>query len=493
MNPKSLIKLAEKLNIKPSMGDLGSVGLAGLLASQTEKGQAVTETIAESSDDIAMGALALGGLLVAPKAVSTAVRRLQGKGPRAYRSGYVSEIDNFLVNKFGSFYAGGIQKYTSTLGEVVPATARVIHRLVSPRISHASRSSGMSQQTYNSIAHVANEEKIASKAMEDVYRKYEGTKIAEGTEKAFKKKVAKEVSKETKPFRRAQKQLHHKVISDVSNQRFLFGDKATKKGFLDKYFSKYVKPTDEKNLTGLLGEDVFENSIKAQGIQLGKGTQYLQITSHPVQDVMRGMQFDSRAYNLFKELGKKNFKPHDVIKYAEKHGLNGKILKGGRVQVQFSPRIKSNFDWGGYNGNLIFDPAKPGKVTYFATDKRDLFGVSLGRDTINVSQVTEKSIPELTGRLRNTDLTKVQRHGPQRAISKGKAEEIDVDISGKKKPRGVVATRDWEILKKNKEVWEKALGEKIPLGEKIEFGATRLAAAVAVGGPIYYAVQDEDE
>ena len=491
MNPKSLIKLAEKLNVKPSVGDLSSLGLLGVLGSQPEKGEAVTETVKESSDEIALGALALGGLLVAPKAVSTAVRKLQGKGSRGYRSSSVSEIDNFFSNELGNFYGGGIQKYTSTVGELVPATARILHRLVSPRVSHATKKSGMSQQTYNTIVKVGNEEKKAIKKMDEIYSKYDGDKLTPKQIKALRG----EIEEGTRDFRRAQKQLHHKVISDVSNQRFLFGDKATKKGFLDEYFTKYVKAANEKELTKLLGKEAFENSVKAQGIQLGKGTQYLQITSHPVQDVMRGMQFDSRAFNLFKLLeGKKKFTAEDVLKHASSSrvGLNATKLANGKVQVQFSPKIKSNYDWGGYNGNLIFDPKKPGKVTYFATDKRDLFGVSLGRDTINVSQVTEKSIPELTGRLRDIDLTKVQRYTPENVISRGKAKKIDFDTSGKKKPRGAGSTRDWEILKKNADVWEKSLGEKIQLNEKIEFGATRLASAIAVGGPIYYAIQSDE-
>ena len=150
----------------------------------------------------------------------------------------------------------------------------------------------------------------------------------------------------------------------------------------------------------------------------------------------------------------------------------------------------SNFNWGGYNVSLIFDPRNPGKVSYFATDKRDLFGVSLGQDTINVSQYTTKDIPKVLKELGKENLKKTQRHSTS-AIRKETVKETAEDFELKKiGMRGSVSQADRRILDEGEKVFTKALKEAIPLADKAEFYATRAASLVS-GGAVVYALGDE--
>ena len=146
-------------------------------------------------------------------------------------------------------------------------------------------------------------------------------------------------------------------------------------------------------------------------------------------------------------------------------------------------------DWGGYNGNLSFDQRKPGKVSYFATDKRELFGVSLGKDTLNVSQYTTKDIPEIVKKLGKENLGKTQRYN--RSIpKKGVKITAEADEIQKINMRGSVSRADREILDEAAETYTKALKEDIPLADKAEFYATRAASLVS-GGAVVYALGDE--
>ena len=44
------------------------------------------------------------------------------------------------------------------------------------------------------------------------------------------------------------------------------------------------------------------------------------------------------------------------------------LMKDGKIMFSFSPSIKSNFDWGGYNAVAEWDYKRPTKVRFHATD-----------------------------------------------------------------------------------------------------------------------------
>ena len=501
MNPRALIKLAKEAGYKgvKTAGQslqgqekellVGAtiLGTAGASIAH-KKGALETETLVDAAKVVGQGGLVLGAMAVAPKVTSQIIRKAAGKATGGrYRHSAVSEIPNYLPGFYGS---GVFAPQLAVAKGIKDALPRIAKRFFNPHVGYASRKSGMGQKDVEMVRNVQaiehnaalNLDKIAEKQAS--YAKLSKKDAAEAL-KADKKKI-KDI---TKPVRDAQKELHHQEITSQSNL-VLFG-KEVPESFVAKYFDKFVKPVSEKKLISSVGEEVMANAVGAQGIKLGGATNYLQISSHPVQDVMRGMQFDRRAYNLFKRLGTGKFTADDVVSFARQSKLgNVKKLSDGRVQVMYSPSIKSNFNWGGYNGSLIFDPRKPGKVSYFATDKRDLFGVSLGQDTINVSQYTTKDIHKVLKELGKENLKKTQRHSTS-AIRKETVKETAEDFELKKiGMRGSVSQADRRILDEGEKVFTKALKEDIPLADKAEFYATRAASLVS-GGAVVYALGDE--
>ena len=500
VNPKALIKLAKTAGYKgvKSAGEslqghekellVGAtiLGTAGASIAH-KKGALETETIKDAAKMVGLGGAALAAMAVSPKAASQVIRKVRGLDTKGkYKHAFVSEIDNFV----DGFYSNAVfAQPIAIAGAIKDAVPRTVKRFVNPQVSYASKKAGLSQHTVESIKNVQAMEHNAALELEKIAEKAASySKLSKADAVVALKADKRAAKKIINPVRKAQKQLHHKVISDYSNL-YLFGKKVPD-NTVTKYFSKFVKPVSEKNLVSSVGDEVMTNAISSQGLKLGGATNYLQISSHPVQDVMRGMQFDRRAFNLFKKLGKGKFTADDVASFAKQSKLgNVKKLSDGRVQVQFSPNIKSNFDWGGYNGNLIFDPRKPGKVSYFATDKRDLFGVSLGKDTLNVSQYTTKDIPEIVKKLGKENLGKPQRY--TRSIpKKGVKITAEADEIQKINMRGSVSRADREILDEAAETYTKALKEDIPLADKAEFYATRAASLVS-GGAVVYALGDE--
>jgi len=91
----------------------------------------------------------------------------------------------------------------------------------------------------------------------------------------------------------------------------------------------------------------------------------------PFADVIRGAQFDKRAYNAMltlKGLGKNS----DIIpgiNALENMGWKkvGRI-SNNKLAFSLSPQMKLNYDFGGYNAVGIWDRRRPDKIRFIATD-----------------------------------------------------------------------------------------------------------------------------
>ena len=102
--------------------------------------------------------------------------------------------------------------------------------------------------------------------------------------------------------------------------------------------------------------------------------------------------------NFTKEL--KNSKKIKTLSEARvalaKKGIKSTIIDG-KVVFNFSPQIKSNFDWGGYNTVAEWDIKNRGKVNFIATDLRDTpvsstFG---GKNVMNYVEAKDVNIADL--------------------------------------------------------------------------------------------------
>jgi hypothetical protein len=56
-----------------------------------------------------------------------------------------------------------------------------------------------------------------------------------------------------------------------------------------------------------------------------------------------------------------------------------------RIAISFSPAQKPVYDWGGYNAIAVYDEAT-NKIKIITSDKRDLFGLKVGKNTMNYMQ-----------------------------------------------------------------------------------------------------------
>ena len=509
MNPKLLIKAAKKIGydkglrqgVKEHLVDNAKTYAVGAgLTATGATGVAVKEDY-ENNDlentKSAIKAIAgVSGALVGSLGILKAgkVANRLARGNRVFRTGNTSTavgmLDNTLMpnvmtpNKKASFYGGN--PFGAVLEEIKSGSTRIARQFFNPRHSIASKRTGSTlrnKELIDDFDNLLKEERLAMSNM----------KFKKG-EKGY----INELKTITDRIKQGVKVVHHKLINDASND-FIFANDAMR-NYLDgqtgtalsQYAKRFMTPRTYKELTQQagkpysIGKESLDNMLKEQGFKTDiTKMQYLQLDNKGVRmgDMFRDIQWEPRAYELFGKMQKatKNSKA-DFYEEALKLFPKTKKLKNGKLQIIFSPKLKSNFDWGGNAGSMIWDKRNPTKLQFFSTDGRDLFGMKLGKDVINVSPIREITIPEVRKMMRKKSVPR----GPDKVVRKRRTKKEYENMSSKDMDKLVsnskmIGKGDLKVMRNIRDDYDKAYNAPLRPKELAEFVATR---AGFVGGGV---------
>ena len=403
----------------------------------------------------------------------------------------VENMDNTLMpnvlapNKKASFYKG--QPLMAVAEEAVSAGKRSLRQFVDPRVSIASKRTGSNlrqAELFDDFEKLLKEERYNMQNMQ--FKKGQRGYVAE----------LKDITDRVK---QGVKVLHHKYVNDFSNAG-IFRDYFDVDTPLSDYVRRFLTPVKYDELVkqsskvGAIGKEALDNMLKVQGFKTPiDKMQYIQLNTKGVKmgDMLRDIQWDPRSYRLFGKMQNVTEASRlDVIKEMEEVFGKGAVKKlksanqkeSGKLQIVMSPKFKSNFDWGGSAGTLIWDPRKPQKMQFFGTDGRDLFGMKLGKDIINVSPLKEISIPEIKKLVR-----KSQRDAPVKPVKRTKLtkkqyEEMDTKEMEKELTKSrMISKEDYEYLQNISKDFKENMNDVFTTKELAEFTGTRLAT---IGGGI---------
>ena len=292
---------------------------------------------------------------------------------------------DYMHNYLEGYYGKGITKFQKSqlMGkEALKAGRRFAYNsLLDPIEVMAYNKTGIPPQLYR--LHVNTEKQIA-----DITRRFIWGEMGF---KDAKNKI-----------RNLEKQVHFKLTSDYSNAH-MFKQKPQKA--LTDYASKYVEKsniTRFNNATG--GKGIAKYAVQRWGLPGTKGILFMKYSTPAWSDVVRGAQFDPRFYSAMKEL--KNFtgtQSEAATMLNRSFKGASAMIKDGKVVFSMSPRIRPNFDWGGFNAIGIWD--KGDKIKIIATDKRDILGgfKGGGRNTINYVNSKEITITEAVKKIKQVE------------------------------------------------------------------------------------------
>lgn len=508
MNPKLIIKAAQKIGIDEGvkkgiqehlvdnaktyagMAGIGGLGL-GVYGVKEDYENNNLETTKASAKTIAGVAGALAGSLGVLKAGKVASRL--ARGHRVFRTGNtktaVGMMDNTLMpnvmapDKSASFYGGN--PFGAVLEEIGSSTTRIAKQFFNPRHSIANKKTGSTlrnKELIDDFDNLLKEERIAMGNMK--FKKGERGYIGE-------------LKSITNRIKQGVKVVHHKLINDASND-FIFANEAMGNYLegqtgtaLAQYAKRFMTPRTYKELTTQagkpysIGKESLDNMLKVQGFKTDiTKMQYLQLDNKGVRmgDMLRDIQFDSRVFRLFGKMQNagKNSKA-DFFKEAIKLFPNTKKLKNGKLQIIMSPDMKSNFDWGGSAGSVIWDPRKPKVVQMFGTDGRDLFGMKLGKDVINVSPMKTLKIPQLQKMMRKQAR---KPRGADKVVRKRRTKKEYESMSDEGMDKIVTKSKlisndDLKAMRNVRDDYVKAYNAPMQPKDLAEFAGTR---AAFVGG-----------
>ena len=302
----------------------------------------------------------------------------------------LSSMQNFLAG----FYKKGVGqmgKGARFLKEGAKSQLELAGRQAfSPGRSWAQRVTGISARTHRKIKR--NLDAI------DVLRAELATGVRSKTEVS-------------KLIQHARKEIHAKLTNDYANQIMITNRKFLPSHPLAQYVERtgtrakmpHVAKLSHKDAKALYGDKQLRHMLDLQDVPL-EGTQLLMYSETPIQGVLRGIQFDRPVYNWFKRINKLQktgkVNAESVRDELVEMGLEPRVIDG-KITFNLSPARKSNYDWGGYRGVVQWDPTKPSKVKFMATDKRDIFMFKAGKKpVVNVSQTKEIEIPQVMKEMR---------------------------------------------------------------------------------------------
>ena len=317
---------------------------------------------------------------------------------------------NFLKGFYGKLLGGGmVDQAVATGREAGLSGIQIMRDIVDPRTSYAYKKTGLSTRGFNELYNLQGDIDNLRNNMQ-INQNYEA-ELLKGkndinTENLLKKNHT-EHTKLRKQLASVQKKQHYKLINDYSN-RFLFNDNPAVTDDVARYGKQFVTklngPTDAIKYFGN-SRQAMEWIVGAHKVKNLDNARYLLHTMPPkTGDVLRGIQFERKVFNLFGKMNEldsfDNLTRKKVIGMAKNVGLSfNDKLSTDKLFFKVSPAMKANYDWGGYQGIIEWNRKNKGVVKFYATDQRDLFGIGGkqlgGRDVINVAQPKTVKIPEV--------------------------------------------------------------------------------------------------
>lgn len=493
-------------------------GLVAGVAIPTAQSQGIIDLTSEETKDkvkkIAIAGSAIVGALGAAKAAKLAGRLLNKTKDtpwkNVFRTGvtetHMTNMDNTLMpnplasDKIFSFYGGGAGAQIGAVAEEGwSALRRSASQFFDVETSIASKrvpgvNARMVEQI-DTLEKIAQETELGLKSM---------------VKKQGEKGYATELKEVLAPLKQSVKVVHHKVVNDYSNSG-IFNEYFKENTVVSDYVRKFLKAetygglVKQASVARGIGKESIDNMLKVQGLKTPiEKMKYVQLSGAGVRmgDMLRDIQFDPRVYNVFQSIGKKGLaKTDDVYKAMKEFFPHTKKLENGKLQIIMSPKMKSNFDWGGSAGSVTWDPKFPDKVKFFSTDARDLFGMKLGDDVINVSTIKEIKIPKFIEKMKKE--TNKPTRGPdivKRAEKRPKQyRKMDTDSINIVSDNTLIGKDDYERLRNISVQFNKAKKDVLMHGttnkEIIEFVGTRAATASGGMAGLYgaYALASEDD
>tara|TARA_Y100001973_G_scaffold46891_1_gene69863 strand:- start:497 stop:2017 length:1521 start_codon:yes stop_codon:yes gene_type:complete len=463
---------------------------------------------------------------------------LAGAGRAMYKAlpkgGIPKLYADFSENFLEGFYDRGATKndqlklYAKQFKE---ATKRIGALSINPAEMYTYKKTGVSTLLKDQLKGLDNE---LIKVQED----YLAGKYGEGIDKKTGKVIQSHLDKAKKAQSKIIKQVHYKILNDAANSEIFT---AGKKPMLMKYVNREgrisAKPWWEKTNAKTFAKEMPNKDIAKYVIDrqpellkkggLGtKGFRYLRWNDNSISGVLRGAQFNSSTYYMLDTLRNEANasrilgKPFDINSglsmIADSRGGANPRNIGGKIVFEFSPKIKSNFDWGGYNAVGIWDPKKPDKITFTATDLRDTPASRLlpkgTKNVVNYVPPKEFSIAELKEEVEVEEPKKTGRTNkpgagrPKGTLSpRGQAGRLKQVQQGLLNPGGMykgiiedskTLLDDRQSLKTKvtNNAWKKLFQAKSGYGKYLRhFGKTRYGAPAAVLLGLGYAMFGDNE
>ena len=491
-----------------------ATGAGALIAFKNDKVDLGNTKTSNSVNAIAGGLALLAGGAVGARGMRTAAKKLLREDVTRghFRVGGMTNYRQHLSedafhNTFTSFY-GPKQKIASLAEEGIYAGKRYARTVIDPAESYATKVSGIAKfavddiDTYRLAATIADD-KLA-KLAKAMPRRTEIEKLA----------YNKEAKKIWKPMHAASKVLHNEMIQNWQTP-ILMGKRPSKE--LQKWASSFVDELDIGKLRerhkNTIGEDALKNLIEVQSTKRtpinidNTKILYHEISNKGLKhggDVLRGIQFDDRAWNFFTKIQPTKVDGETVkmtteyvTQMAKDAGFkNIKLLKNGRVQIIMSPQGKTNFHWGGYAGTMVWDPNKQRKLAVMADDLGDLFGVKIGKNTIiNTSPSRIIKIPDALKERpirKGSKIEKGEREAFVKRIEDSEIKTPDRNTAGKSTP---YSQADYENLVAISDRHKNVYTDSIPSDEKFKLLMSRAGAMAGSGGALYgyYALALDDD
>lgn len=324
--------------------------------------------------------------LMAASAVSGSRALLFGAG-RA-RNAFVASMNNFLDGFYGKG-VGQVKKLALGAQEGVKGTARLIGQGISPSESFAFRKTGISRVTKD----IYDQARFVRKTSLERFKNGDMTFL-----------------QARNAIKTAEKKVHEKLTNDFRNTMMYTG-KMPYKG-LNNYINRKKGSAKGKLVEMKTRKQVLDEGIHSDEelFLLGQGwtkkpilyNKFAVYKDIPASDVLRGIQFDRRAYkgmieveNIGRTGGWKNLSKEQVREAFESKGIQVMESREG-LNIIMSPSIKARYDWGGYKGIMQWSKKDPKNIRLSASDRPDLFGFSAeaqGQNTLNISRSRKISIP----------------------------------------------------------------------------------------------------
>lgn len=322
-------------------------------------------------------------------------------------------LANHAMNFLEGFYQPGANKSLLYAQELGKSIGRLGYAAVNPREAISYANTGVSRLIEQKIKSLPEE-------LNEIDKKYLAGEYGESGDTAIKK------AKQAK--NKLIKERHYKVLNDAAN-REIFGGKKSRllenyrkrkphlKNYWDhdvigagkntKYGQGFLKSAGSLDKANYLTSrhSIGHGELPGVGrffknkklLTSNPNLRYIKWFDNSISGVLRGAQFNYKTYEILEALKRNRMNQGQALSALKSAGINPYLAKDGKIMFSFSPSIKSNFDWGGYNAVAEWDYKKPGRVRFHATDLRDtpISSIFKGKNVLNYVESKEIDIAKM--------------------------------------------------------------------------------------------------